>query len=46
MLVSLMQQALLGNDKNFDLFKQEAEDFMCRILPNSPYTTTQYTQGN
>ncbi|MBA0808742.1 hypothetical protein Gohar_024455 [Gossypium harknessii] len=38
--------ALLGKDKNFEQFKQEAESFMCRILPNSPYSTTQYTQGD
>ncbi|OMO51548.1 Glycoside hydrolase, family 9 [Corchorus capsularis] len=38
-------RALVDNDKNFEQFKQEAESFMCKILPNSPYTTTQYTQG-
>ncbi|KAE8022241.1 hypothetical protein FH972_008057 [Carpinus fangiana] len=43
--VLLARRALLGNDKNFDSFKQQAEDFMCRILPNSPSTSTQYTQG-
>nr|POF11832.1 endoglucanase 9 [Quercus suber] len=43
--VLLSRRALLNNDKNFDSFKQQAEDFMCRILPNSPYTSTQYTQG-
>lgn len=40
-----MQRALLSNDKNFEPFKQEAEQFMCRILPNSPSSSTQYTQG-
>lgn len=45
-LIFHMQLALLDNDKNFEQFKQEAESFMCRILPNSPYSTTQYTQGN
>ncbi|TYI83514.1 hypothetical protein E1A91_D05G298200v1 [Gossypium mustelinum] len=43
--VLLSRMALLGKDKNFEQFKQEAESFMCRILPNSPYSTTQYTQG-
>ncbi|XP_022719782.1 endoglucanase 9-like [Durio zibethinus] len=43
--VLLSRHALLENDKNFEQFKQEAESFMCRILPNSPYSTTQYTQG-
>ncbi|WRX29938.1 Glycoside hydrolase family 9 - like 10 [Theobroma cacao] len=38
-------RALVENDKNFEQYKQEAESFMCRILPNSPYSTTQYTQG-
>lgn len=40
-----LQRALLNNDKNFEQFEGEAESFMCRILPNSPYKTTQYTQG-
>lgn len=44
-LVSFMQRALLNNDGNFDPFRQQAEDFMCRILPNSPSSSTQYTQG-
>ncbi|XP_041004322.1 endoglucanase 9-like [Juglans microcarpa x Juglans regia] len=43
--VLLSRQALLSKDKNFDPFKQQAEDFMCRILPNSPFSSTQYTQG-
>ncbi|KAJ7982571.1 Endoglucanase [Quillaja saponaria] len=43
--VLLSRRALLNNDKNFDQYKQEAENFMCRILPNSPYSSTQYTQG-
>ncbi|PPD87786.1 hypothetical protein GOBAR_DD15270 [Gossypium barbadense] len=43
--VLLSRMALLGKDKNFEQFKQEAESFMCRILRNSPYSTTQYTQG-
>ncbi|KAF3440968.1 hypothetical protein FNV43_RR19254 [Rhamnella rubrinervis] len=43
--VLLSRRALLSNDKNFEPFKQEAEQFMCRILPNSPSSSTQYTQG-
>ncbi|XP_038713146.1 endoglucanase 3-like [Tripterygium wilfordii] len=43
--VLLARRALVNNDKNFDQFRVHAEDFMCRILPNSPYSTTQYTQG-
>ncbi|XVF37323.1 hypothetical protein REPUB_Repub19eG0136000 [Reevesia pubescens] len=43
--VLLSRRALLDKDKNFEQFKQEAESFMCRILPNSPYSTTHYTQG-
>lgn len=41
----LLQRALLNGDKNFDQYKQEAENFMCKILPNSPSSSTQYTQG-
>ncbi|KAL5571749.1 hypothetical protein UlMin_021346 [Ulmus minor] len=43
--VLLSRRALLNKDKNFDQFKQQAEQFMCRILPNSPSSSTQYTQG-
>ncbi|KAB1210975.1 Endoglucanase 9 [Morella rubra] len=43
--VLLSRRALLNNDGNFDPFRQQAEDFMCRILPNSPSSTIQYTQG-
>ncbi|GMI83251.1 cellulase 3, ARABIDOPSIS THALIANA GLYCOSYL HYDROLASE 9B3 [Hibiscus trionum] len=43
--VLLSRLALLDKDKNFDQFKQQAESFMCKILPNSPYSSTQYTQG-
>ncbi|NP_001280779.1 endoglucanase 3-like precursor [Malus domestica] len=43
--VLLSRRALLNNDKNFEPYKQEAEQFMCRILPNSPSSSTQYTQG-
>lgn len=43
--ISVLQRALLNKDKNFEPYRQEAEDFICRILPSSPFTTTQYTQG-
>ncbi|CAN1355261.1 Endoglucanase 9 [Linum perenne] len=43
--VLLSRRALVNNDKNFEQYKQQAENFMCKILPNSPYKTTQYTQG-
>ncbi|KAE8684412.1 Endoglucanase 3 [Hibiscus syriacus] len=43
--VLLSKRPLLDNDKNFEQFKQQAESFMCEILPNSPYSTTKYTQG-
>lgn len=41
----VLQRALIGNDKRVESFKQQAEDFMCRILPNSPSSSTSYTQG-
>ncbi|KAJ0231994.1 Endoglucanase 9 [Hirschfeldia incana] len=41
--VLLSQRALLNKDGNFQLYKQEAESFICKILPNSP--STQYTPG-
>nr|XP_004292399.2 PREDICTED: endoglucanase 9-like [Fragaria vesca subsp. vesca] len=43
--VLLSRKAILSNDKKFDSYKQQAEQFMCRILPNSPSSSTQYTQG-
>uniref|UniRef100_A0A803LHE0 Endoglucanase n=2 Tax=Chenopodium quinoa TaxID=63459 RepID=A0A803LHE0_CHEQI len=43
--VLLSRNALLGKDKNFEPYKQAAEEFICRILPNSPSTSTQYTPG-
>ncbi|GMH17355.1 hypothetical protein Nepgr_019196 [Nepenthes gracilis] len=41
--VLLSRMALVNNDKNFEPFIQHADDFMCRILPQSPSSTTQYT---
>lgn len=43
--VLLTRFALLNKNKAYDQFRQQAEDFMCRILPNSPYSSTHYTQG-
>lgn len=35
----------MANDKSYEPFRQQAQDFMCKILPNSPSSTTQYTKG-
>ncbi|KAF8010419.1 hypothetical protein BT93_J1140 [Corymbia citriodora subsp. variegata] len=43
--VLLSRMALLNKDGSYDQFRQQAEDFMCRILPNSPSSSTQYTPG-
>ncbi|KAI3464260.1 hypothetical protein Pfo_020923 [Paulownia fortunei] len=43
--VLLARRSLVDNDQTFQSFRQQAEDFMCRILPNSPYSSTQYTPG-
>ncbi|KAI9099563.1 hypothetical protein K1719_024568 [Acacia pycnantha] len=43
--VLLSRKALLNHDKNFAQYQQEAENFICKILPNSPSSSTQYTQG-
>ncbi|KAL0326442.1 UNVERIFIED_CONTAM: Endoglucanase 9 [Sesamum radiatum] len=43
--VLLARRSLVDKDQTFDSFRQQAEDFMCRILPNSPSSTTQYTPG-
>ncbi|KAI8526515.1 hypothetical protein RHMOL_Rhmol12G0002900 [Rhododendron molle] len=43
--VLLSRNALVENDKAFERFRQQAEDFICHILPNSPSSSTQYTQG-
>lgn len=42
----LSQRAVLNKDNNFEVYKQAAENFMCKILPNSPSSSTKYTQGN
>ncbi|KAF9596571.1 hypothetical protein IFM89_012302, partial [Coptis chinensis] len=38
-------RALFSKDKSFEQYKLQAEDFMCKILPNSPSTSTQYIRG-
>ncbi|WZZ08897.1 hypothetical protein YC2023_094818 [Brassica napus] len=43
--VLLSQQALVNNDNTFDQYKQEAESFICKILPNTPSSSTSYTPG-
>ncbi|KAF6142173.1 hypothetical protein GIB67_037091 [Kingdonia uniflora] len=43
--VLLARQALLNKAKSFEPFNQQAQDFMCSILPNSPSSTTEYTPG-
>ncbi|XP_010534135.1 PREDICTED: endoglucanase 9 [Tarenaya hassleriana] len=43
--VLLSRRALLNRDITFEPYKQAAENFICKILPHSPYSTTQYTQG-
>ncbi|KAG5576885.1 hypothetical protein H5410_057019 [Solanum commersonii] len=43
--VLMSRRSVVGNDNRFDSFKQHAEDFVCKVLPNSPYTSTQYTKG-
>ncbi|XP_074322577.1 LOW QUALITY PROTEIN: endoglucanase 9-like [Apium graveolens] len=43
--VLLSRRALVDNDRAFETYKQKAEDFICKILPDSPYSSTQYTPG-
>ncbi|XP_031113750.1 endoglucanase 3-like [Ipomoea triloba] len=43
--VLLSRRSVLGNDNRFAQYRQHAEDFMCKILPNSPYSSTRYTNG-
>ncbi|CAD6260784.1 unnamed protein product [Miscanthus lutarioriparius] len=43
--VLLSRRALVNGDKRLDPFRQQAEDFFCRILRDSPSSTTQYTLG-
>ncbi|PKA54568.1 Endoglucanase 11 [Apostasia shenzhenica] len=43
--VLLARKALIEEDQAYDAFRVQAEEFMCRILPNSPSSSTQYTPG-
>ncbi|KAJ1696446.1 hypothetical protein LUZ63_004958 [Rhynchospora breviuscula] len=43
--VLLARKTLVDKENSFDPFRFQAEDFLCRILPNSPSKTTQYTPG-
>jgi len=43
--VLLAREALLNNDKDLEPFIQQAEDFMCKILPDSPSSSSKYTPG-
>uniref|UniRef100_J3LY73 Endoglucanase n=1 Tax=Oryza brachyantha TaxID=4533 RepID=J3LY73_ORYBR len=43
--VLLSRRALVSGDRRLDSFRRQAEDFLCRILPGSPSSTTQYTPG-
>ncbi|CAN6241645.1 unnamed protein product [Urochloa humidicola] len=43
--VLLSRRALVNGDNTLEPFRQQAEDFFCRILPGSPSSTTQYTPG-
>ncbi|CAN8312981.1 unnamed protein product [Cochlearia groenlandica] len=43
--VLLSRRALLNKDNNFETYKQAAENFICKILPNSPSSSTTYTKG-
>ncbi|KAF8703203.1 hypothetical protein HU200_031991 [Digitaria exilis] len=43
--VLLSRRALVNGDTAIEPFRQQAEEFFCRILPGSPSSTTQYTPG-
>ncbi|CAL5031891.1 unnamed protein product [Urochloa decumbens] len=43
--VLLSRRALVDGDSTLEPFRQQAEDYFCRILPGSPSSTTQYTPG-
>ena len=40
-----LQGALLDNDMSLFQFKEAAQNFVCHIIPHSPSSSTQYTQG-
>ncbi|KAE8022240.1 hypothetical protein FH972_008056 [Carpinus fangiana] len=43
--VLLARRALILKDKNAEPFIQQAENFICMILPDSPSSSTKYTPG-
>ncbi|KAL2497535.1 Endoglucanase 3 [Abeliophyllum distichum] len=43
--VFLARRFLVEKNQAFQPFIQQSEDFICKILPNSPYSSTQYTPG-
>ncbi|CAH9072331.1 unnamed protein product [Cuscuta europaea] len=43
--VLLSRRSLFANGKKYQNYAQLAEDFMCKILPDSPSLTTHYTNG-
>ncbi|KAL6498392.1 Endoglucanase 3 [Orobanche hederae] len=43
--VLLARQNLLNGNQAFQQYRQRAEKFMCKILPNSPSSSTKYTPG-
>lgn len=43
--VLLARRYLLNKDERFESFNQMAQNFMCKTLPYSPSSSTQYTQG-
>ncbi|KAJ8625345.1 hypothetical protein MRB53_033875 [Persea americana] len=43
--VLLARGALVDKDQSFAPYVPQVEDFVCKILPNSPSTTTTYTPG-
>nr|CAB3487136.1 unnamed protein product [Digitaria exilis] len=44
--VLLSRRALVNGDTAIEPFRQQAEEFFCRILPGSPSSTTQYTPAS
>ncbi|KAJ0972871.1 hypothetical protein J5N97_020830 [Dioscorea zingiberensis] len=43
--VLLSRRTLVDKDNSFDSFRIQAENFICKVLPNSPSSTTPYTPG-
>lgn len=43
--VLLARKSLVDNIDSFNSFRTQAEEFICKIHPNSPSSTTKYTTG-